>query len=100
MVYLIVQLLSAIVFKLLFRIEVTGRENVPSEGAIIIAANHKSYLDPLLMAYVTGKRQVNSMAKASLFRFPIFGSIIRGCRAFPVKRGIGDKAAIAHSLKV
>lgn len=87
------------VMKPFFRYEITGRENIPKTGSVILTANHMSYLDPVMIA-IASPREVNFMAKASLLKIPGFGQLIKALNAFPVKRGIADKAAIMHSLKV
>jgi 1-acyl-sn-glycerol-3-phosphate acyltransferase len=59
-----------------------------------------SYLDPIMIAFVSGARPVNFMAKAELLKIPVFGDILGWLNTFPVKRGLADKGAIAYSLKV
>lgn len=61
-------------------------EREPMEGPVIVCANHRSNLDPPLVACFM-KRQVSFMAKAELFRIPLFSSLIRKYGAFPVTRG-------------
>ncbi|MBI4733953.1 MAG: 1-acyl-sn-glycerol-3-phosphate acyltransferase [Rubrobacteridae bacterium] len=99
MFYTFIRLLFAVLFKPLFRYEITGHENIPSDGPLIIAANHRSYLDPIFMAIIVKNRATNFMAKDSLFRYPIFGTIIKNLNAFPVKKGVPDKAALVRSLR-
>lgn len=74
-----------------------GRRNVPKQGPIIIAPNHVSHLDPPAVA-LTCPRRLRFMAKEELFHNPLFGAILRACRAFPVKRGTGDTEAIRWTL--
>lgn len=69
-----------------FRIEVHGVENLPAEGGYIVVANHRTYLDPVLVG-IRMKRQVNFMAKAELFSNKLLGPIIKRLGAFPVSRG-------------
>lgn len=100
MFYPIVRFLLLVLLKPLFRIKMYGYENIPSDGAVIIAANHRSYLDPILMSFIVKNRQINFMAKDSLFKYPVFGTIIKMLNAFPVKKGTADKAAIVKSLRI
>lgn len=100
MFYWSVRALLVVLIKLLYRCQITGQENVPDTGPVIIAANHTSYVDPILIALAVRKRQVNFMGKASLFKIPVFGTIIKWLNTFPVKRGATDKHAVAHSLKL
>lgn len=62
-------------FRLLFRLEVENIHNIPERGGVIVAANHTSYLDPPLIAAAL-KRRPTFIAKASLFKIPVFGPII------------------------
>ena len=50
MIYKIFKFLALIVFKILYRCEIVGIENMPDQGPFIIAANHKSTLDPLIIS--------------------------------------------------
>jgi 1-acyl-sn-glycerol-3-phosphate acyltransferase len=98
--YPFVRLLLIVIFKILFRFKIIGTENVPLEGPLIIAANHRSYLDPILLAISVKNREINFMAKGSLFRYPVFGTTIRMLNAFPVTKGVADKAALVKSLRI
>jgi 1-acyl-sn-glycerol-3-phosphate acyltransferase len=84
---------------LLWRVRATGAEHSPSSGALIVAANHRSYLDPpILGAFFP--RQVSYMAKSELFDIPIFGKLIAAVGAYPVSRNGSARAAIKRSLEV
>ncbi len=71
----IIRYIAFLFFRLLFRLEVKNSQNIPERGGVIIAANHTSYLDPPLMAAAL-KRRPTFIAKASLFKIPVFGAII------------------------
>lgn len=86
-------------FKLVFRSEVSGAENMPREGGVIMAANHMSNWDPLV-AGTFSPRPVSFMAKQQLFDVPLLGPAITWLKAFPVKRGAGDLAAVKAALQV
>ena len=73
-------------------VRVLHRERMPMEGSVIVAANHASFADPPVVAISTNRR-LNFMAKAELFKPPIFGPLIRRIGAFPVHRGVADPAA-------
>ncbi len=81
------------------RLQATGVDRVPIDGAAIIAANHQSYLDPLLIGAVI-PRELQFMARDSLFKQPLFARLIRSLNAFPVKRGSADLTAIKLSLRL
>lgn len=78
---------------------VLGAERVPLEGAVIVAPVHVSTLDPPAVACGL-PRMLAFMAKAELFRVPVFGPLIRSLGAFPVRRGEGDTEAIRMTLKL
>ena len=80
-------------FRILFRGRVSGRHNVPTEGPLVVVANHGSHLDPPLLGHALG-RPVAFMAKEELFRVPLLGPLIRALAAYPVKRGSSDREAI------
>jgi len=72
---------------------VEGREHIPATGGVLIASNHTSHLDPPAIGCASG-RPVHFLAKAELFRVPLFGSLIRRLHAFPVNRASADRAAL------
>jgi len=91
--------LTQIISKLVFRVKVTGQENIPKQGGFILASNHLSYFDPLLVgSWAT--RQVYFMAKQELFKNPLFGGIIRRTNALPLRRGTIDRAALDSCVEV
>jgi 1-acyl-sn-glycerol-3-phosphate acyltransferase len=81
------------IFRTLFSVEYRGLENVPLKGPVIIAGNHPSYLDPLLVLLPV-KRTIRFMAWDALFRVPVLGFLIRAMGAFPVdlRKGKGEAA--------
>ncbi|WP_163328254.1 lysophospholipid acyltransferase family protein [Desulfurobacterium thermolithotrophum] len=82
-------------------LKVYGRENIPKEGKVLLVANHKSYLDPPLVAYAVKKRPVFFMAKSELFEMPFLSSLIKHWgNAFPVKRGRADLTALKTALEI
>ncbi|WP_457567730.1 lysophospholipid acyltransferase family protein [Desulfurobacterium sp.] len=82
-------------------LQVEGRENVPEEGPVLIVSNHRSFVDPPLIAYAVMKRPVFFMAKEELFKTPILSSLIKHWgNGFPVKRGSSDLKALKTALAV
>jgi len=76
-----------------------GLENLPQSGPFIIAANHVSNWDPVVVALVL-KRPVYFMGKTALFKYKIMAVICTALHAFPVKRGVPDRQAIRKALQV
>lgn len=68
---------------LAFRVRYTGVNNIPKEGPVLLVANHQSFLDPPLIG-AGFPRMINSLARQSLFRFPIFAWLIRSYNAIPL----------------
>ncbi len=66
-------------------VDVLGMHNVPPDGPLIVASNHRSYLDPMILASFLPRR-VYHMAKRELFRNPLFAKLITNYGAFPVDR--------------
>lgn len=73
-------------------------ENVPLNGPLLLASNHQSFLDPILVA-VALRREVHFMARDSLFKGRVFKPLIEYLNAFPVKRGMADIAAVRAILR-
>ena len=99
MLYAILRLLTAVLARLCFRIEAQGAEHVPPAGPALVVSNHVSLLDPPLMGVAT-PRTLHFMAKAELFRIPLFGRLIRALNAHPVRRGASDPSALRDALRV
>jgi|YelNatPaOPRAMG01_1025707.scaffolds.fasta_scaffold20575_5 1-acyl-sn-glycerol-3-phosphate acyltransferase len=85
MLYYLLKPIALFLCKIFFRIEVKGKENIPKKGGFILASNHLSNLDPVILG-VACPRKLNFMAKDELFKIPIFSNFIRCLGAFPVKR--------------
>ncbi|GIX06232.1 MAG: 1-acyl-sn-glycerol-3-phosphate acyltransferase [Candidatus Poribacteria bacterium] len=75
-----------------------GFERIPLEGPLIVAANHASYLDPILLGALI-PREIHFMAQHRLFWGPL-GWLIRKYNAFPVRRGEADLSALRHAIGV
>ncbi|MDE7293624.1 MAG: 1-acyl-sn-glycerol-3-phosphate acyltransferase [Oscillospiraceae bacterium] len=84
---------TILVYKLYYNFHIEGMENVPEKEGVIIASNHRSYADPVLLT-MPMKKPVTYMAKEELFRNKLFAAFIRMLGAFPVKRGSGDLSVI------
>ena len=85
-------------FKLVYRMEVNGVENIPKEGPVIFCGNHRSYIDPPVIV-VTAKRDLKFLAKEELYKNKFLAFLGWAFEAIPVKRDEKDIAAIKMSLK-
>ena len=85
-------------FKLFYRLEINGGENIPKEGPLIFCGNHRSYIDPPLIV-ATAKRDIKFLAKEELYKNKFLAFLGWAFEAIPVKRDEKDIAAIKSSLK-
>ncbi len=97
MLYSIAHVVVYAVARVFFRLQVIGRENVPVSGGVIVAANHNSYFDiPLLGCALP--REASYLAKAELFRIPLFSSFLKVMGGIPIRRGGVGREAISETL--
>jgi 1-acyl-sn-glycerol-3-phosphate acyltransferase len=92
-----------VAFRLLARVKVEGLENLPAEGAVMIASNHASNADGmLLMAYVVPRlgRPIGWIGKEEALKWPFFGWAMKQNGVFGVKRGSGDLEAFKTAKRV
>ncbi len=80
-----------------FRWKIFTPENVPQTGPVVLAANHASFIDPPLVGSAL-PRDINYLARESLFRFPIIGAILRSWNAVPVDRDGGGAKGLKMIL--
>jgi 1-acyl-sn-glycerol-3-phosphate acyltransferase len=80
----------------LFRVTIIGRENIPSSGGAVLAGNHVSYADPMLIWCAT-PRPTHFMARANLWHQTLVGWGLDMFWAFPVERGTADRKALTKA---
>jgi 1-acyl-sn-glycerol-3-phosphate acyltransferase len=80
-----------------FAFSVEGQEHVPESGPVILAPNHVSYLDPVVVG-IAVPRRVHFMAKKELFRNPLIGWFLRALQAYPVARERVDPSTLKRTL--
>ena len=98
MFYIIAKFIFLIIFKLFFRLKVSGQENIPQNGPFIIVANHSSLLDPIILG-ISIKPKIIFVAAAYLFEIGWLGYLLRKANSIPVQRE-NDIKAIKQSLKI
>ena len=81
--------------RLAFRPQATGLENVPGEGGVILAANHESFLDDLLLPLVLKGRRTVFLGKAEYFDKWYLRWFFRAAHVIPIRRGGGSQAEAA-----
>jgi 1-acyl-sn-glycerol-3-phosphate acyltransferase len=86
-------------FLVYLRMQRLGREHLPSEGPLLLASNHRSFLDPFLVGMLA-RRPVYYMAKRELFEKRWQAWLLSGLGAFPVDRGAGDRDAMVTARAI
>jgi glycerol-3-phosphate dehydrogenase (NAD(P)+) len=100
--YLVYWLARAVLqpfFTIYFRMERIGREHIPASGPLIIASNHRSFMDPFVIGMML-RRPTYFVAKTELFRNPIVAWLLNSLGAFPVDRGQGDRDAMVTARAI
>jgi 1-acyl-sn-glycerol-3-phosphate acyltransferase len=90
--YALVRGIVSPLFRLYFRMHVSGADCIPAEGAAIVAPNHKSFWDSFFIGVCT-RRHVRFMAKTELIQAR-YGKLLVRLGAFPVRRGQADEDAL------
>ena len=97
MIYSFLKSLINIALRVFFRkFHIKGRENIPQEGPFLIVANHpNTFLDPMCVSVLIPQK-ISFLAKATIFKFKIIGSILKGLNLIPIHRvedapGMGSK---------
>jgi glycerol-3-phosphate dehydrogenase (NAD(P)+) len=93
LVYWLVRAVFQPFFHLYFRMSRTGREHIPARGPVIIASNHRSFLDPFVIGTMA-RRPMYYVAKREMFTARWRSWVLSALGAFPVDRGTGDAAMI------
>jgi 1-acyl-sn-glycerol-3-phosphate acyltransferase len=86
-------------FHVYFRMQRIGREHIPPSGPVIIAANHRSFLDPFVIATMA-RRPMYYVAKKELFSNRLQSWVLSNLGAFPVDRGAGDADTIRTATEL
>jgi 1-acyl-sn-glycerol-3-phosphate acyltransferase len=98
MVYWIFYFSTKFLSFVFFPCRISGRENIPQHGSFLLASNHVSYLDPMILGITTGRR-LNYMAKDSLFKGKFLGYVLPRLGAFPIKRNSADTGALKECFR-
>lgn len=85
--------------KVFYKYEVIGKENIPDEGNIILAANHKSNLDPIFVASAIKNRKIATIGKKELFNNKILATILNKLYVIPIDRDNPGLSTIKTILK-
>ncbi len=96
--YRVAHAIVGLTIKPVFRLRAEGQQHIPKDGPVLIASNHLSVLDPIVIAYGV-PRPVAYVAKAELFRLPVLSFILPRLFAIPLERGAGDLSAVKAAIR-
>jgi glycerol-3-phosphate dehydrogenase (NAD(P)+) len=99
LLYAFVRVTFQAFFLVYFRMQRIGREHVPAKGPVLITANHRSFLDPFVIACMA-RRPMHYVAKQELFARPVAAWLLNALGAFPVARGASDEQMIETACQI
>ncbi len=101
MAYWIVKVFLTPILRVVYRIRVEGRENLPTHGPVILASNHRSFLDSIFIPLIV-RRRVTFVAKAEYFDDPKTAWFFRAVGQIPIRRegGSASEGALAAATDV
>lgn len=91
--------LARLYLRFFYRLDVRGLDNIPPDGPVVLASNHISNIDPIMIG-CSIDREVHFMAKNELFRCECFALVLSWLKAFPVKRGSNDRVALKKAIAI
>lgn len=97
--YLFVRAILVPAFRVFLRLEGIGGEELPQRGPLLLACNHRSFLDPFVIGALM-KRPIYYVAKRELFEGRWRAWLLGGLGAFPIDRGRGDGEAMATAREI
>lgn len=96
--YLLRRLIQTLGFKVLWKVEISGLENIPDTGPVLLMMNHISGIDPVLCMGAVSPRYLIPMTKIENARHPVWGFFVWWYGAFTVNRGEIDRSALLNSI--
>ena len=99
-VYRLCRSIAVGVSRLYFPGTVKGRENLPPQGAYIVAPVHRSYVDWLIVARITARRRLRYIVKEEVWKSKLIGHVIEAYGGFPVNRSGADREALQRCQAV
>ena len=99
LLYLLARAILVPFFRVYLRLQGIGAEDVPRQGPLLLAANHRSFLDPFVIGALM-KRPIYYVAKRELFENRWQAWLLSGLGAFPIDRGRGDEQAMATAKEI
>lgn len=97
--YRIVMIIATPFVKWWGRLEVTGTQVLDHPGPAVLFGNHDSHWDPLVAGVSAPNRQIQALAKASLWGNPVVAWVLDHMGQIPIERGRGDAAALSRAIE-
>ncbi len=97
MLYKLIRFIFTIIVHLFWTIRIEGEDISTYRDSLILAANHVSYLDPIVLGVIV-KRPINFIAKKEIYDIPIFNFILKRIGVIPVDRNNINPASIRKSI--
>ncbi len=91
--------LARLYLRFFYRLDVRGLDKIPAEGPVVLASNHVSNIDPIIIG-CSIDREVHFMAKSELFRCKCFAIVLSWLKAFPVNRRSNDRVALKKAIRL
>jgi 1-acyl-sn-glycerol-3-phosphate acyltransferase len=82
----------------IYRVRVSGEENIPDEGPVIVASNHVSFADPLILGGMI-RRPVNFVMYHKIYRIPVLNFIFRTGKAIPIASRNEDPEVLENAYR-
>ena len=99
MIYYISRFIFEVLLKIICRLEVKGRENLPKKGPFIVASNHASFADPAVIGVSCNTTRISFMAKRELFERPLLGPWCKAVGCIPIERRSGSSGALKKAIQ-
>lgn len=91
--------ISNFLLTVFYRLRTWGDRNAPDSGPLLVISNHQSHLDPVVVGMSLRRRDLNFLARSTLFNVPILRHLILWLNSVPLKQGEPDRAAIRTALE-
>ena len=91
---------AQLVARMVFSLDVIGREHLPKSGGYLLAMNHQSYLDPPVVALAADPRPIHFLARKTLLDWPILGPIFPRLNVVPVDQERPDMSALKNVIRL
>lgn len=97
--YKVLRFIANIIFRIIYRIEIINKDNIPKVGRFLLCSNHISIFDPVILSIVV-PREIAWMGKKELFKNKILSKLLYRLGVFPVDRDEAELSTIRHAMKL